>query len=106
MDASGLPTSVIIVGVGNERFEMMETLDSDDSLLRDDSGRAAKRDIVQFVRFKECMQHGNLAEEVLKELPDQLCQYMEQTGYKPQAVVQDMSQFAVGAAAEAHLLAT
>ena len=46
VDSSALPTSIIIVGVGNESFEMMEALDSDGQMLRDDSGRAAKRDIV------------------------------------------------------------
>ena len=30
VDASYLPTSVIIVGVGEEDFEMMEELDSDE----------------------------------------------------------------------------
>jgi len=49
---------------------------------------------VQFVRFAECVQRGNLAEEVLKELPDQVCKYMELTGYVPAPVQADMSQFA------------
>ena len=30
VNASKLPTSIIIVGVGNEAFELMEELDSDD----------------------------------------------------------------------------
>jgi len=38
VNSSKLPTSVIIVGVGNEQFEMMEELDGDDALLRDDFG--------------------------------------------------------------------
>ena len=70
VDSSPLPTSVIIVGVGDEEFELMEELDSDDKLLMDDNGRPCTRDIVQFVRFLECIQRGNLAEEVLKEVPD------------------------------------
>ena len=70
VDSSALPTSIIIVGVGNEAFEMMEELDSDGSLLRDSQNRTAKRDIVQFVRFRESMAKGNLAEEVLKEVPE------------------------------------
>lgn len=68
--ASRLPASVIIVGVGNENFELMEELDCDNGLLTDDEGNVAARDIVQFVRFKECMQRGNLAEEVLREVPE------------------------------------
>ena len=83
MNSSPLPTSVIIVGVGNEEFELMVELDSDDTLLTDDNGRKCTRDIVQFVKFNECMQRGNLAEEVLKEVPDQVCLYMEQNQIKP-----------------------
>ena len=51
VEASKLPCSVIIVGVGNEEFEKMVDLDSDDKLLKDDKNRKCKRDIVQFVRF-------------------------------------------------------
>jgi hypothetical protein len=51
VEASKLPCSVIIVGVGNEDFEMMVELDSDDKLLKNDKNVRAKRDIVQFVRF-------------------------------------------------------
>ena len=89
VESSSLPTSIIIVGVGNEAFEMMEELDSDEALLRDDNGRAAKRDIVQFVRFRESMARGNLAEEVLKEIPEQVCLYMEGIGFKPTKVQAD-----------------
>ena len=68
--ASELPCSVIIVGVGEADFGQMEQLDADERLLRAQSGRVAKRDIVQFVEFKECVKRGNLAEEVLREIPD------------------------------------
>ena len=61
----------------------MIALDSDDVLLKDDDGRPCTRDIVQFVKFLECIDKGNLAEEVLKEVPDQVCLYMEQNGIKP-----------------------
>ncbi len=37
--ASNLPLSIIIIGVGDEKFKLMKQLDSDDSLLRDSSGR-------------------------------------------------------------------
>ena len=36
VEASKLPCSVIIVGVGSEDFEMMVELDSDEKLLKDD----------------------------------------------------------------------
>ena len=71
VEASRLPTSIVIIGVGDcEEFDMMEELDSDGSLLRDDAGRVSARDIVQFVRFNDAVRKGVLAEEVLREIPD------------------------------------
>lgn len=82
VQSSHLPTSIIIVGVGDEDFEMMEELDSDDHLLRDDNGRECVRDIVQFVNLKKTINQGNLAEEVLREIPEQVCLHMERIGFK------------------------
>ena len=83
VDASDLPLSIIIVGVGMEAFTMMTELDSDGGLLRDSRGRTAKRDIVQFVKFNEYAASGPtaLAEEVLREVPDQLVGYMMMKGF-------------------------
>jgi hypothetical protein len=39
--SSSLPTSIIIVGVGNADFSNMEQLDGDDGLLRDQRGNTA-----------------------------------------------------------------
>lgn len=47
----------------------MEELDGDGGLLRDNRGRAVERDLVQFVTFKDAMQRGDLAEQVLREVP-------------------------------------
>uniref|UniRef100_A0A668AT07 Copine-3 n=1 Tax=Myripristis murdjan TaxID=586833 RepID=A0A668AT07_9TELE len=52
VEASRLPMSIIIVGVGNADFSAMEFLDSDDKLLRSPWGDVAARDIVQFVPFR------------------------------------------------------
>lgn len=46
VSASSLPLSVIIIGVGNEKFELMKQLDSDDALLRDSAGKISARDVV------------------------------------------------------------
>ncbi|KAF1755625.1 hypothetical protein GCK72_012075 [Caenorhabditis remanei] len=97
INASGLPLSIIIIGVGNEDFEKMHELDSDDSLLQQDS-RIAQRDIVQFVTIREFLNNGrglyldpdviqeNLAREVLYEVPGQLTGYMKQRGFEPRPV--------------------
>lgn len=61
----------------------MIELDSDDRLLKDDDEREAVRDIVQFVRLNDCIEQNTLADEVLKELPDQFQRYMELIRYKP-----------------------
>ena len=81
IQASKLPCSIIIVGIGDEDFDMMVELDSDDKLLKDDKNREAERDIVQFVKFDQSVEMGNLAVEVLKEVPAQMCRYMEWKGY-------------------------
>jgi hypothetical protein len=85
VDASDLPLSIIIIGVGSEKFEMMNELDSDGSALTDSNGRAAKRDIVQFVKFNDYQGQGAhvLAEKVLQEVPDQLVSYMMSKGIQP-----------------------
>ena len=92
VQASKLPCSIIIVGVGNANFEQMVELDSDETLLKDNKNNFAKRDIVQFVQFRKAVARGNLAEELLKEIPDQVCRYMEMTGYKPVPVNTDASK--------------
>jgi len=67
---SELPCSIIIVGVGNADFSAMEELDGDGGRLRNSQGQECARDIVQFVEFSQSMRMGNLAEQVLKEVPE------------------------------------
>lgn len=69
IQASKLPCSIIIVGVGNSDFDQMIDLDSDENLLKDHKNNFASRDIVQFVKFREAIARNNLAEELLKEIP-------------------------------------
>ena len=58
---SDMPISIIIVGVGYADFADMEELDGDGGPLKDDDGIACKRDVVQFVEFKDAVKRGNLA---------------------------------------------
>lgn len=53
VQASQLPLSIIIVGVGPADFKAMELLDGDSGVLKSTSGVAVARDIVQFVPFKQ-----------------------------------------------------
>jgi len=82
-----LPLSIIIIGVGNETFANMVELDGDNGTLRDQNGRAASRDIVQFVKFLDFTGPNadqGLAEKVLQEVPEQLVSYMISKNIYPQ----------------------
>lgn len=82
-DASKLPISIIIVGVGDEDFSQMKSLDGDNNLRIEtqQSERADEeiqefkpsRDIVQFVSYRKFKNNPDkLAKEVLSEIPDQV----------------------------------
>jgi hypothetical protein len=101
IEASKSPMSIIICGVGDAEFSAMDELDSDDVVMMVD-GKKAERDIVQFVPMnKFAPQTGPssraasyktssvemqrlLAEEVLREIPDQLTGYMLSHGFHPE----------------------
>lgn len=82
--ASALPMSIIIVGVGGADFTMMEELDSDDGVLMS-GGKAAQRDIVQFVPYRKFknVSPAALAKEVLAEVPKQLTDYFRARNILP-----------------------
>jgi hypothetical protein len=87
VQASNLPLSIIIVGVGNADFSNMSRLDGDNGLYSS-KGVAATRDIVQFVPFRDVQMSGDLlAKELLAELPGQVVQYMSSIGKPPGAYV-------------------
>lgn len=85
VEASKLPMSVIIVGVGGADFEVMEQLDADGGPLRTRSGEAAARDIVQFVPYRRFQNapRETLAMTVLAEVPTQLVSYFKAQGWAP-----------------------
>jgi hypothetical protein len=65
IQASMMPLSIIIVGVGNADFGNMNKLDGDNGLFGS-NGVKAPRDIVQFVPFRDLNLDGNLlAKELL-----------------------------------------
>ena len=59
---SGLPCSIIIVGIGNADFSAMEELDGDDGIMRDDMGTRCQREIVQFVEYNASAARGDFAD--------------------------------------------
>ncbi|KAI7731879.1 hypothetical protein M8C21_032243 [Ambrosia artemisiifolia] len=83
--ASDLPLSVLIVGVGGADFKEMEILDADNGeKLHSSTGRAASRDIVQFVPFRD-VQGGDISvvQSLLAELPSQFLTYMRNNDIPP-----------------------
>eukprot|EP01087_Luapelamoeba_hula_P007490 TRINITY_DN1839_c0_g1_i1.p1 TRINITY_DN1839_c0_g1~~TRINITY_DN1839_c0_g1_i1.p1 ORF type:complete len:899 (-),score=122.24 TRINITY_DN1839_c0_g1_i1:13-2649(-) len=83
VQASDLPLSIVIVGVGAEDFSKMEVLDADDTPLVY-KGKEMDRDIVQFVPFREFRNNPQkLAEEVLSEIPWQLTSFFSVRGVEP-----------------------
>lgn len=84
---------LIQVGIGNANFSAMVELDSDDGPLIQD-GKKAVRDIVQFVELSKYINselnvvdsdsENELAKETLYEVPEQVVNYFEMVGIKPQ----------------------
>lgn len=87
VEASVLPMSIIIVGVGGENFEMMKVLDADEQpLFSKSTKKQMSRDIVQFVPFREVRENQlELARQVLFEVPGQLLSYMTSAGIRPKS---------------------
>ena len=76
IDASFLPFSLIIIGIGNDHFQEMIQLDGDDAPLISSSGIRRMRDVVQFVPFNKYKNNPNeLSAKVLEEIPKQIVEF-------------------------------
>ena len=92
VEASFLPISVIIIGIGNADFSNMNILDADEEPLYDDKNRKASRDLVQFVPFNDFKDNPNkLAEKVLEEIPRQIVEYYQHQNIPPGEPVVNLS---------------
>ena len=80
VEADDAPLSIVIVGVGFQcDFRMMDELDGDGVNLRARNGRVSRRDLVQFVPYRDFLPpkpREALAAEVLREIPDQFEEYL------------------------------
>ncbi len=81
VEASMLPISIIIVGVGNANFESMNELDGDEQPLVDAYGKRI-RDIVQFVKYdnKYSINTALFSQDLLYEIPNQVENYFRSIG--------------------------
>eukprot|EP01135_Chromosphaera_perkinsii_P003710 Nk52_evm28s252 gene=Nk52_evmTU28s252 len=80
VEASKLPISIVIVGVGDNSYSKMQQL-ADDVKYYSCHGVYASREILQFVSFAEFAEKSahemeDFATEVLQEIPSQLLDYM------------------------------
>ncbi|CAG8529602.1 4858_t:CDS:10 [Diversispora eburnea] len=88
INATSLPLSIIIVGVGNADFANMNVLDADDNPLK---VSVIGRDIVQFVAMRDFQTETAryyLPKVVLEEIPDQFIDYMNKNNIKPNPRIQ------------------
>ncbi|CAI0548005.1 unnamed protein product [Linum tenue] len=86
VQASDLPLSILIVGVGGADFKEMEILDGDKGeRLESTTGRVATRDIVQFVPLRDVQNGGGISvvQELLAELPSQFLTYVRARKLQP-----------------------
>jgi hypothetical protein len=80
-EAAVLPISIVIIGIGDTDFSLMDQLDGDNHRLTNSRGLACERDIVQFVKYNSFKTDINrLSMEVLAEIPHQVQEYY--TKYK------------------------
>ncbi|XP_056901603.1 copine-4-like isoform X1 [Takifugu flavidus] len=97
VQASHLPMSIIIVGIGNADFSDMQMLDGGEGILCSTRGEPVLRDIVQFVPFRNFKNASPaaLAKSVLAEVPNQVVEYYNNKGIKPKmpSVYQSSKQF-------------
>ena len=76
IEASFLPFSLIIIGIGNDHFQEMKELDGDNIPLISSNGIKRLRDVVQFVQFNKFRHNQDeLAKHVLAEIPKQIIEY-------------------------------
>ena len=87
IEASRLPLSVIIIGIGNADFKEMEILDGDKVPLTSSKGKKRMRDLVQFVPFSKFRNNEErLSMEVLAEIPRQIIEYYQFNDLNPDQI--------------------
>ena len=93
-DASILPLSILILGVGDEDFDEMEILAGrsiDKKLPTTRNGRVPKRDIITFVNMSDLSKYSGygdlhqiaVAKALLERLPDQVIEYFNAMMIQP-----------------------
>lgn len=93
VEASTLPLSVIIIGIGKDDFSKMIEIDGDEKPIESSTGKVRKRDLVQFVPFEKYQNDNNLLfMEVLAEIPRQIMEYYQFKNLNPDKIKNIISQ--------------
>lgn len=89
MEASDLPMSILVVGIGPTSFTSMNRLEGDTRRLSL-NGRNNTREIVQYAGFSEFLDKYDittgsfhLTKQLLADIPEQLVAYMKMKGIVP-----------------------
>lgn len=95
VNASDLPLSILIVGVGDADFTTMQVLDADNGKrLQSSRGQTATRDIVQFVPLRDVQRSEvSIIQSLLEELPGQFLSFMRSKNIKPLDVGQRLTPY-------------
>jgi len=81
VEASKLPISIIIVGIGNANFDKLEIFnDKEKPIVAPSNGEKIYREMVQFLRHVKFDTEDMLAEKALHKLPIQLMEYCKMKG--------------------------
>lgn len=83
VDASTLPLSIFIFGVGNADFTRMEVLDANRHRLVTADGIVADRDNVGFFPMRDYNSTNQLARKMLSELPGQMLLFFQSRNITP-----------------------
>jgi len=76
VEASKLPLSIVIIGIGSQNFDSYYALEGDEAVLKDENGNKAVRDIVQFVPYSYFQNDmKDLAECIFEKIPYQIIEY-------------------------------
>ena len=87
---SFLPLSIIIIGIGDNDFDNMDTLDGNDDPLISTDGIKRQRDIVKFVRFEDCRNDPEkISEELLDEVPRQIIDFYTMKNIYPSNLIEN-----------------
>ena len=85
VEASLLPLSLIIIGIGNTSFSHMGEINNNKEPLISSGGIKTSRNIVQFIPFNDYKNEPEkIAEKILKKIPSQVIEFYDSIQQYPE----------------------